>query len=95
MRTIAPRVALTGPASIGHIVRRRMAQAGVERPRQIAAHLFRHTLASSMLQHGASLREISEVLRHQALISTEIYAKIDMRALQEVVRPWPAQGGAR
>jgi integrase/recombinase XerD len=94
LRTIAPRVALTGPASIGHIVRRRMAKAGVERPRQIAAHLFRHTLASSMLQHGANLREISEVLRHQALMSTEIYAKIDMRALQEVVRPWPAQGGA-
>jgi site-specific recombinase XerD len=95
LRTIAPRVPLTGPASIGHIVRRAMAKAGVERPRQIAAHLFRHTLASRMLQHGANLREISEVLRHQAHTSTEIYAKIDMSALQEVARPWPAQGGAR
>jgi site-specific recombinase XerD len=95
LRTIAPRVPLTGPASIGHIVRRAMTKAGVERPRQIAAHLFRHTLASSMLQHGANLRDIAEVLRHRALVSTEIYAKIDMGALEEVARPWPAQGGVR
>lgn len=95
LRTIAPRVPLTGPASIGHIVRRTMAKAGVERPMQIAAHLFRHTLASDMLQHGASLREISEVLRHEAHTSTEVYAKIDMGSLQEVARPWPGQGGGR
>lgn len=95
LRTIAPRVPLSGPASIGQIVRRAMAKAGVERPPQIAAHLFRHTLASNMLQHGANLREISEVLRHKARTSTEIYAKIDMNALQEVARQWPAQGGVR
>ena len=95
LHTYAPRVPLTGPASIGHIVRRAMVHAGVERPMQIAAHLFRHTLASRMLQQGANLREISEVLRHRAHSTTEIYAKIDMRSLNEVVRPWPARGGAR
>lgn len=95
LRTIAPRVPLVGPASIGHIVRRTMAMAGVERPKQIAAHLFRHTLASRMLHHGADLREIGQVLRHRAIVSTEIYAKIDMGALQAVVRPWPAKGGVR
>jgi site-specific recombinase XerD len=95
LRTIAPRVPLTGPASVGHIVRRAMTKAGVERPKQIAAHLFRHTLASRMLQHGANLREISEVLRHRTLGSTQIYAKIDLGGLEEVVRPWPAQGGVR
>lgn len=95
LRTIAPRVPLTGPASIGHIVRRAMAQAGVPRPRRIAAHLFRHTLASRMLQEGAHLRDIGEVLRHRTPSATEIYAKIDLRSLQEVVRPWPGQGGAR
>jgi integrase/recombinase XerD len=95
LRTYAPRVPLTGPASIGHIVRHSMAHAGVDRPKQIAAHLFRHTLASRMLQQGANLRDISEVLRHRAVSSTEIYAKIDMRSLNEVMRPWPAGGGAR
>lgn len=95
LRTIAPRVPLAGPASIGHIVRRAMVKAEVQRPKQIAAHLFRHTLASRMLNQGADLREIAQVLRHRAIISTEIYAKIDMGALQEVVRPWPARGGVQ
>lgn len=95
LRANAPRVPLAGPAGIGHIVRRAMAQAAVERPKQIAAHLFRHTLASCMLQQGARLRDISEVLRHRAPSTTGIYAKIDMRSLNEVVRPWPAKGGAR
>ena len=93
LRAIAPRVPMSGPASIGHIVRHAMAQAAVERPKQIAAHLFRHTLASRMLQQGASIRDISEILRHRAPGTTEIYAKIDMRSLNEVVRPWPTQGG--
>jgi site-specific recombinase XerD len=95
LRTNAPRVPLTGPASIGHIVRHAMGKAGVQRPRQIAAHLFRHTLASRMLHRGAHLQEISQVLRHRALTSTEIYAKVDMGMLQEVVRPWPKNGGAQ
>jgi site-specific recombinase XerD len=95
LRTYAPRVPLTGPASIGHIVRRTLARADVERPMHIAAHLFRHTLASRMLQQGANLRDISEALRHRATSTTEIYAKIDMRSLSEVVRPWPAQGVAK
>jgi integrase/recombinase XerD len=95
LRAHAPRVPLTGPASIGHIVRRAMAQSGVKRPPHIAAHLFRHTLASRMLQQGANLRDISEALRHRDPSTTEIYAKIDMRSLQEVVRPWPARRGAQ
>ena len=95
LRTNAPRVPLTGPASIGHIVRRALAQAEVERPMHIAAHLFRHTLASRMLQQGANLQDISQALRHRATSTTEIYAKIDMRTLNEVVRPWPSQGVAK
>jgi len=95
LRANAPRVPLAGPASIGHIVRRSLAQAGIERPKHIAAHLFRHTLASRMLQQGAQLRDIAEVLRHRAYSSTEIYAKIDLRSLAEVVRPWPRQGGGK
>ncbi len=95
LRTYAPRVPLTGPASIGHIVRRALVQAGVERPSRIAAHLFRHTLASRMLQQGANLRDISEVLRHRTPSTTEIYAKIDLRSLHEVVRPWPGGGEVR
>lgn len=53
LRTHAPRVPLTGPASIGHIVRHTMVDAGVERPRQIAAHLFRHYADLRTMPTGA------------------------------------------
>jgi site-specific recombinase XerD len=95
LRANASRVPLTGPASIGHIVRRCLVCAGVERPKHIAAHLFRHTLASRMPQQGAKLPDIAEVLRHRSYSSTEIYAKIDLRSLNEVIRPWPVLGGVR
>lgn len=95
LRTYAPRVGLTDPGAIGHIVRRVLAQAGIRRRSRGAAHLFRHSLASQMIQHGASLNEISEVLRHQSQNTTEIYAKVDLRSLREVARPWPCTGGAQ
>jgi site-specific recombinase XerD len=95
LRTHAPRVALTDPGAIGHIVRRVLAQAGIHRRSRGAAHLFRHSLASQMIQHGATLNDISEVLRHQSLNTTEIYAKVDLPSLREVARPWPGKGGGR
>lgn len=53
------------------------------------AHLLRHTAATQMLRHGASLPEIGHVLRHRHLDTTAIYAKVDFAALRTVVQPWP------
>jgi site-specific recombinase XerD len=61
----------------------------------MAAHLFRHTLATGMLHHGASLKEISEILRHRSVTTTEIYAKVAFESLREIARPWPAEEVAR
>ena len=66
LRMWAPRIGLTGPAAIGHIVRRALARAGVQRSGRGAAHLFRHGLATRMIRHGDSMPEISEVLRHRS-----------------------------
>lgn len=52
-------------------------------------HLLRHTAATRMLQHGASLKEIADVLGHRCLQSTTIYAKVDLRSLTDVAMPWP------
>jgi integrase/recombinase XerD len=52
-------------------------------------HLLRHSLASSMLQHGASLQDISVLLRHRSIETTQIYAKVDITALGEIAQPWP------
>jgi site-specific recombinase XerD len=66
LRTWAPRVGLTGPAAVGHIVRKALTRAGVRRSGRGAAHLFRHGLATKMIRRGASIAEIAEVLRHRS-----------------------------
>lgn len=94
LRLIPPCVGLSGPAAIAHVVRLALGQAGVQRSSRGASHLFRHSLATTMIRQGASLAEISDVLRHRSQDSTRIYAKIDFDALRGVARPWPGEGGA-
>lgn len=95
LRIIAPRVGLSGPGVVSHIVRRAFAQAGIQPTSRGAAHLFRHSLATRMLRQGASMAEISELLRHRSQTTTSIYAKVDFEALRGVARSWPGTGGAR
>jgi integrase/recombinase XerD len=86
LRMNAPRVGLMGPAAVGHIVRKALARAGL-RPTRGAAHLFRHSLATRMIRHGASIAEISEVLRHRSQSSTAIYAKVDFESYAALLGP--------
>lgn len=93
LRMWAPRIGLTGPAAIGHVVRLAFAKAGFRPACRGAAHLFRHSLATTMIRHGASMSEIAEVLRHRSQDSTAIYAKVSFEALRGVARAWPTTGG--
>jgi integrase/recombinase XerD len=94
-RVYAPPVGLTGPAAVGHIVRLSLSRAGVQRSGRGAAHLFRHGLGTQMIRKGASLAEISQVLRHRSLNTTAIYAQVSFEALRTVATPWPVIRGAR
>lgn len=58
----------------------------------IRARQLRHTAATAMVQAGAALPEVGQVLRHRRLLTTSIYAKVDIEGLRELARPWP--GGA-
>jgi site-specific recombinase XerD len=60
----------------------------------IYAHRLRHSAATSMPAAGATLTDIGQVLRHRGPLTTSIYAKADITALQTLARPWPT-GGAR
>jgi integrase/recombinase XerD len=42
-----------------------------------------------MLRAGSSLPEIAQMLRHQQLRTTAIYAKVDHAALRTLALPWP------
>jgi len=73
-------------------MRRALKRAGLKPP-FTGTHLLRHSLATDLLRRGASLREIGQLLRHQQLKTTQIYAKVDIKALRGVAHPW--MGGAR
>lgn len=92
IRARAPRREFAGSQSICTVVRGALNRAGVESARK-GAHLFRHSLATSMIRQGASLDEIGELLRHRSRNTTAIYAKVDLPALRPLALPWP--GGAR
>ena len=91
VRTRAPYCGFAGPAAIGDLVRRALARAGIDPPRK-GSHLLRHSLATAMLRHGASLEEIGQILRHRHPETTQIYAKVDLEALRALAPAWP--GGA-
>ncbi|MET0212812.1 MAG: site-specific integrase [Vicinamibacterales bacterium] len=92
--TRAPRRGFANPSTVSAIVRRALARAGLS-PALKGAHLFRHSLATRMLRHSASLPEIGVVLRHRAVQTTEIYAKVDVAGLRALAHPWPEMGGVR
>jgi len=71
---------------VGDVVQRACKRAGVA---HIGPHRLRHTLASELLRQGASLIDISQVLRHRDLATTAIYAKVDLGRLRQVAQPWP------
>jgi len=56
-----------------------------------ACHLFRHSMATLMLENGADVRFVQEILGHESLVTTQIYTHVSIRQLKEVhARTHPA-----
>jgi site-specific recombinase XerD len=92
LRSKAPFRGFRDSTVIAGIVRYAIERAGVQSPTH-GAHQFRHALASQMLRHGSSLKEIGELLGHRSVQTTTIYAKVDIPALRMLALRWP--GGAQ
>jgi site-specific recombinase XerD len=75
-------------ASVWAIVRQAFTRAAIVVLPGVASHIFRHTVASQMVNHGASFKDVADVLGHQSIETTGIYAKLDMDALAAVALPW-------
>ena len=54
-------------------------------------HVLRHTAATRLHRHGASLKEVADVLGHLSLDTTAIYTKVNLPALAAVALPWPEE----
>lgn len=88
IRNRAPWVGFANSIAICSLVDRALQQAGVESIRR-GSHMFRHSLATRMINSGSSLSEIGEVLRHRHPDTTRIYAKVDLTSLRTLALPWP------
>ena len=61
----------------------------------VGSHLLRHSLAVQLVNAGASLGEIGDVLRHRSRSSTTLYARLDIDGLRSIAQPWPVAGDAQ
>ena len=70
------------PDSLTEYARRYIQAAGIGKPG--ACHIFRHTMATLMLENGADLRYLQAILGHEKLDTTQIYTRTSLRKLLEV-----------
>ncbi len=65
------------------ILKNAATSAGIKK--KISPHTFRHSFATHLVEHGADLRAVQEMLGHAQITTTEIYTHLDKRYLQEQV----------
>ena len=78
---VNPRGGPLSRQSLWTLVRRAAAGAGLKR--RVSPHMLRHSFASHLLEGGADLRAIQELLGHASLSTTQRYTHVDLRRLME------------
>ncbi len=68
------------------IVKEAAQKAGIRK--RVSPHTFRHSFATHMLERGADLRSIQQMLGHESITTTEIYMHLDKSFLKEVVNKY-------
>ena len=70
------------PGRLGEVVKRHLDAAGITQPG--SCHLFRHAMATHMLEAGADIRFIQAMLGHADLNTTQIYTQVSLTKLKEI-----------
>ncbi len=64
------------------MIRKRAVLAGI--PKNISAHTLRHSFATTLLQNGADIRSIQEMLGHASITTTQVYTHVTNPQLREI-----------
>ena len=74
--------------TVFHYIKLYAQQAGIEK--EISPHVFRHSFATHLLERGANIRVIQEMLGHENITTTEIYTHLDKSFIrQEIIEHHP------
>lgn len=65
------------------ILKRAVERAGIDK--HISPHTFRHSFATHLLEGGASIRQVQEMLGHESILTTEIYTHLDSDHLRRTL----------
>lgn len=69
--------------SIFNMVKNYTSKAGIQK--EISPHTFRHSFATHLVEGGANLRAVQEMLGHESITTTEIYTHLDLHYLRETI----------
>jgi len=76
------------------ILKQAFEKTNIPRPKQYTgSHILRHSLATNLVQRGASLEEISNTLRHRSRQTALLYARQDISGLRTIAQSWPLVKG--
>ncbi len=70
--------------SVFNIIKEQSRQAGIQK--NISPHTFRHSFATHLIEGGADLRAVQEMLGHESITTTEIYTHLDRDYLRQVIK---------
>ena len=70
--------------SVFNLIKNFALRAGINK--KISPHTFRHSYATHLIEGGADLRAVQEMLGHESITTTEIYTHLDRDYLKQIIR---------
>jgi len=79
--------------TLGEVIKRYASFAGISK--RVYPHLFRHSFATHILEGGANIMEVKELLGHESVVTTQIYTHISRKKLIEDFKKFHPQEGEK